>query len=240
MIPATYTRETFADYLQFEVLYETANDLGWTSYLAPTSPYAYPEDFITVGITDMRVGDAFIVFADTPSSATHDIMPSLYDIPSGTKMTLSVGGAIKETLGDIAIGDDSATFTTAFALINIGDKGLFFNSLIGLREQHPQYNAIIDEILLKLNADDIESISDIRKLRLFGRREAWAAVMQTTSSYYDYATINGAVNRSNIYESARTNFEMEDQRVRSLYTEQPVDRSGLIALSGQHKVVARW
>lgn len=190
MIPDFYTRDTFSDYLEFEVLYETSRDLGWVSY----SPFYNPTNPLTpyaeTGLTNPKQGDAYIVMNDAATSATHTIGPSDFAIPSGTKIT--IGSTVRTTSGAVAKGADSITFTGSFTTA-IGDKGYFANPLGLVRVQDAHLDGIIDETLLRLGVDDITTITStagLRKLRLYGRRECWSAVMQSTAGYYDLSLIH--------------------------------------------------
>ena len=243
MIPTSnYTREKFSDYLEFEVLLETARDLNWTSYSPDYDPTAAQNPTAVLGLTNPTQGDGWIVIDDATTSATHAIGYTGFDIPSGTKIT--VNGTVRTTSGAVAKGATSITFTGSFTT-TVGQKGFFSNPKSLVRVQSTDIDGIIDETLLKLDVTDITSITsidDIRKLRLYGRRECWAAVMQSVASYYDYGTDEGgSVSRSDVYTSAKQNFELEDERIKLLYSDaQVVNVLSTGATTGRHKVVARW
>lgn len=239
---ANYTRETFADYLEFEVLYETARDLTWTSYSPYYNPLLTADPPINTGLTNPIQGDSVIWIAAVATSATQTISPVPYAVPSGTKINFS--GTIRTLASDYPAMGNTMVFTASFTSA-LGDKGVFANPLANVRVQHEQLDAIIDETLIRLGIDDITTLSSVeqlRKLRLYGRRECWLAVMQATTGYYDYATVEVTVQRNDIYTSARLNFEIEDRRIKDFYNEgvATVDITGLANTSGRHKVVARW
>ena len=246
MIPASYTVETFSDYLEFEVLMQTAVEIGWIDLSQSLDPTTVID---VVGLGEIRVGDGQIMAIVQPNvsplnSATHTIVASLFDIPAGTK--ISFGTTTRTTLNPVAAGATSITFTSAISLSSgLGNVGRFYNAPVLPRVHNPQYAAIINEVLVKLGVDDITSITgaeNIKRLRHFGRRETWSAVMQALAGDFDYSVPEGRFGRYDVYMHAKECYLFENNRVLGLYGDlkPSVIRSDQLQLSGRAKAKARW
>jgi hypothetical protein len=241
MIPASYTTETFSDYLQFEVMIELSLQLGWTDLVPAINPTAVVN---IIGIGETRAGDGRLTISVTANSATQTILPSQFYIPAGTKVML--GTFQRVVLNAVEVGGTSVTFTTSWNGTK-GETGTFYAAPANPRQRNPQYEAIIDETLFRLGVDDITTITgldNIRKLRHFGRREVWRAVMQNVAGEFSFQTNDqtGGTNFHGVYEQAKSAFQIEDARINSIYAEtNPLGLTGGVrAISSTGKVRARW
>lgn len=269
-IPANYTYETFADYLKNEVLLDTAEELSWTDWMTVEELNAsvdYPDaneitDVVTVGARAWQFNSTSInLFRDegwiglaAGTSATKTLtVPSAYYAPAGTTIVFFTDSDFSPENDDITtlvldvdlnIGDTTATFTTSTSLTGTG----FFYRVMPVptsptRRLNPIYEAITDVVLFKMNKTDIASITSVsekRKLRLFGRREAWGFAMQALAADYNYTSHAGSVNRFELYLHAREMFTYESNRIDSIYGSEVQNVGQLLTSTQRSKVKVRW
>lgn len=228
-IPTNYTNETFSDWLQDQLLLDTAQELGWLDIVNHVPAH-------TGTLTLLATSDA--------GTSTLTVVPLVEDIPAGT--TITNGGQT----GDVAVftpaGSTTVTLTAPHA--NQWTTGTVFSFDVDevLAVRNPIYESIIDEILARLAITDITTLTtpaQIRKLRIFARREVWRFAMQSLAADYDYNSGAELVLRSQVYEHARTLFEQENFRVRQLYTD-PDRRGDSLSLpirrTMSEKIIVRW
>lgn len=210
-IPTNYTRETFADYLKDEVLFEGANHLQWLDIQEATS---------------VHDGKA-VVLSGSTSEDWLTVEPLTEVIPPSTTLTMTLTGhtfvtkAITHYPGDTRI---EVTTNLANNYTNPAYRTVTYSGVPALpRIQNPIYDAIIDETLFRAGlGTEIESITgieNIKRLRMFGRREVWRMAMQNMVTEYDYASVAGVTNRSDAKIAVTTLFSIEDQRVKNTFTE---------------------
>lgn len=76
------------------------------------------------------------------------------------------------------------------------------------------YGGIATETLLAAGVADFAAATDVRLLRLLGRREAWHAVAQATASDYDYTGETAGSKRSQVHQQAMALWRRADEAVR--------------------------
>lgn len=225
MIPSVYTYETLADYIKDEVLLGAALDLGWID-LSPDEPT-----------------EGFLIATANYTGTTVPIAYSEENIPAGTR--IYAGAAARTTVNDIKEGDTTFTASSSMTVT----QGVKMNYYIpAARIRNPVYTYMIDEALMRLGSPDIESLTSeyqIRQLRMFARREAWRAAMQTSASDFDYTTDTTGTIRSGVYNHAVQLYDIENARIENEF----LNRQNVLPAFEQAqevtpytgaKVVARW
>ncbi len=254
MIPANYTRDSFSDFLQFEVMLESAPELGWVGEI--NTPFDPTTPIVTrYGAHQLGQGKVIITIpsaVSSPHSSTTqqsiEVFPYSF-IPAGTKISLGTN----PTTTFVVTATDTFTggpieFTSAVSTsTGTLTKGEFYytgpdTSLI---TRHPIYDKIIDETLLRMGIDDIEMLdtpAELFALRMYGRREVWRMAMQALAADYNYSSIDGLKNRMGVYDHIKHLFLKEDERVRLLFNEtaQSVSDSTVRRFTENTQVIARW
>lgn len=69
------------------------------------------------------------------------------------------------------------------------------------------YAEAVNETLLAYDISDIADATDIKKVRVLARREAWRKVMDETAGHYDVSADDASYKRSQLHEQAKANFE---------------------------------
>lgn len=231
-----YTYETFADFLQFEALSDTAIELGWTDVhesiddgQTPLATEVRLDSITGVPNRARLVGEGEITISGA-AGATKTINPvSEYDIPAGTVISFDANFAkgvnTAIVLNAVAKGASSITFTASNAFTG---KGYFYNDVTldpivpVTRIYNPVYTAITDNTLLALgqtSLSEFDTITELYKLRLYGRREAWKMAMQSLAADYPYRSEVGNGGRHDVYIHCKEMFMELDLRISQLYGE---------------------
>lgn len=229
-IPANYTVDSFSDWLKDHVLIDTAQELGWIDN--PAAKTGYTANF---------------TMATTSNAGTNTltVVPLQDYLKSGK--TLHYGGYTGVASTNYPAGSTTIVLTgTHLGQWTAGTSGTFDVDST-TRVINPIYASIINETLARMGVDDITTLTtpaQIRKLRIFGRREVWRMAMQYLASDYDYNSGAEQVLRSQVYEHARILFEQENLRVRHLYTD--AEKRGTLQgelpvhVSKSAKMIIRW
>jgi hypothetical protein len=98
------------------------------------------------------------------------------------------------------------------------------------------YNAILNETLIRVGATDITEVPD-KKLRDYGRREAWRHIMWATVGDYGYSSEAGGVARIENHKKACDQYRLEEDYILRTYSELS---SVIPANSYNHKIKGVW
>ena len=190
-----------------------------------------------------------------PTGETNRILASDLDIgDTSVVFTVALTDAVKvKELGDNPYTGDS------YGTENVTDlsRGYFFYPQ-GIpapppapvpdedRVINPIYQSIIDQTLILMGKTDITTVTgreNVKKLRLFGRREAWKFAMQALAADYGYRTDAGTSGRSDVYHHCKRIYQDEDLRISMMYgeaREQSMKNSQYYTPTQRSKIKVRW
>ncbi len=198
MLPASYTLDTFEDYLKYEVLQDTAFSLGWAVDI-PLTPVTWIVTLISVDAGAKAIRVSALKFP-IPKGTTLQFRHRLTNDLFGTVVTQQDGFEGNEVLFvDIALG--TVTASVVYRATTITAE---------IPPAEPVFQPIITDTLASLGVADITTMTGdkLNELRVRGRLELWHKVMGFTSFDYPYSTQDSKLDRDGVYFNALNMYNM--------------------------------
>lgn len=199
-VPTSYTDSEFKKYIRDEVLAVIFTELGWVdAELPPAIGHVYT-------IQGAGTDGTWNGYVDTEELPV--------TIPSGGTVVLN---GVSRTTRAIAYKGETRILINGAGL-TFGESYSGSHTTAVAESYDPMsvnaYDAILNETMLRLGITTLVGYTDIKKLRLFGRREAWRHAMWATAGDYDFTTPNQVVERALVYEQSKEMFLREDRRIK--------------------------
>ncbi len=222
------TEQEFKDYIADEVLLVVKGELMWEFTKIPDT------------VTKRYTWDARINAAPSgpynPSQLFFTRSPIGVEMPAGTVVN-KVGGGTLTLLKPVF--EDSTRMEVTVIQPYTSSQYFYYDKveIPPYRYQSVRaYNAITNETLIQLGVTDITTVA-IKKLKDYGRREAWRHAMWATVGDYDYISQTAGFSRTANHVRSAEMFNFEDINIRNLYSEKS---SGIGATSYNAKIRGVW
>lgn len=221
-VPTSYTTDQFIDFLRRDVLYRTAMEIGW---------YDVPRTAISevMVVRDASIGDTVIKIA--PAEVALGVVGAQWLFSNGVTATQTATVAANATSLPVS------ALTAAIPVNHVGAGYTVFGAV------NPAFEAILNQTLDEAGFEDISDVTTlehVKRLRMYGRREAWKAAARVCVGDYDYTDDGGGGNRSQLYNQVFRLFQIEDARVRRFYETQDNAGVPVEANSGNTGLTIVW
>lgn len=202
-VPVSYTDLTFKQYLRDEVLKTIFIELGWFDIVLPPS----------IGHVYTIQGSGAV---GSWNAGYVDTLPLAVTIPQGASVTLNGVTTTTKVIAKkgetrILINASIPTFGTGYTGTHTTTVAEEYNAM-----SVAAYDGMLNETLFRLGIDTLTGYTDIKRLRMYGRREAWRHAMWATAGDYDTASENQTLNRELVYAQAKELFFIELYRIEKL------------------------
>ncbi len=230
-VPSSYDYNAFAGYIKNEVLRLVAEAMGWTYEAGADVSVAAAQVITLNGAT-----------TDNSPTITVDAIPTA--IYEGNEITFTGHATTYHAVKDYPAG---TTSIRVFPYVN----GVIADNTVGSYvpqtklTTHPVYRYITEEALVLLGYTDISEVSgttNLRRLRMVARIEAWRAVMGNTVSDVNVEHAGESYNRMQVYFQAIEQIKIAQEEYNRFYEEIVPDSqtTPLYVSSQRTQVKAAW